>query len=35
MGGLTRYSKENPKVYKIDWDRKDITECEPLEKGFT
>ena len=33
MGGQTKYSKENQKVYKLDWDRKEIIECEPLEKG--
>jgi len=33
IGGVTLYSKENQKVFKVDWDKKEITECEPLEKG--
>ena len=34
IGGLTLMSKESQRVFKVDWDKKDITECEPLEKGI-
>lgn len=33
IGGVTMYAKESQKVFKVEWDRKEITECEPLEKG--
>jgi hypothetical protein len=33
LGGLTKYSKENQRVWRIEWDHKEIIECEPLEKG--
>jgi len=35
LGGLTKYSKENQRVWKIEWDKKEIAECEPLEKGMS
>lgn len=28
------YAKESQKVLKVDWERKEITDCEPLEKGI-
>ncbi|CAD8137168.1 unnamed protein product [Paramecium pentaurelia] len=33
IGGLTMYAKESQKVLKVDWEKKEIIECEPLEKG--
>ena len=33
LGGLTLSGKESQRVFRLDWDKRQITECEPLEKG--
>ncbi|EAR87484.2 Serine/Threonine kinase domain protein (macronuclear) [Tetrahymena thermophila SB210] len=33
LGGLTKFSKESQKVFKLEYDKKEIIELESLEKG--
>ncbi len=33
LGGLTKYSKESQKVFKLDYEKLEMIEMENLEKG--
>ena len=33
LGGLTKFSKDSQRVFKLEYDRKEFIEMEPLEKG--